>query len=291
MRSALVIVSMVRDEEDIFEAWIRHHAPVTARFVIVLHRSADGTRAILQRLQKEGFPIVVREDERAAYNQSEVLTREAHAAVRDGETQWILPLDADEFLSSTRPVGGKLSALSQEIVTLLPWRTYVPTPADPTDGTVVTRITHRRAVEPEQFYKCLIPAALLRADPQATILMGSHGVRSHAGELYPGVPAIDAWLAHFPVRSDLQFRRKVTQGLRSHRERADRQPREMFHWEMHLERCNDPAPFTPQELEFIARRYACEGCVAQDGIACFKDPLRPLFLDEDSQWGRTVHAH
>ena len=49
----IVVVSMVRNEADIIESFVRHNLQFADRLYIVNHRSSDATKDILQQLLQE----------------------------------------------------------------------------------------------------------------------------------------------------------------------------------------------------------------------------------------------
>jgi len=111
----IVSVTMVRNEADIIESFVRHHLGFVDQMIIVEHRSVDETPAILQQLKAEGAPIEIVKDSRLESNQSVVTTLQMRRAARELGADWVLLLDADEFLtsdqdSSVRPLFEKLSA-------------------------------------------------------------------------------------------------------------------------------------------------------------------------------------
>jgi hypothetical protein len=253
--------------------------------VVVLHRTQDGTQATLERLRAEGLPLVIRTDGSAQHRQAEALTEELHDVLRTSSCDWLLPLDADEFLCSAEDIGRVLRSLPTDMASLLPWRTYVPTPADDAaEPNVLRRIVHRRDREQPQFWKVLIPAQLAR-DARARILPGSHGVVDATGGPLPVSHATDLWLSHFPVRSEQQLRCKVVAGWLSSgptreaqrqeaeedheslgraaawwramtRWKAPPRPGTNFQWERLFDRCTDRASIGPEELRDLALGYA-----------------------------------
>jgi hypothetical protein len=251
----LQTISIVRDEEDVIEAFVRHHAAYADVMHITLHRSRDGTRAILERLKREDLPLVLEEDESEHYAQSEVLTRLLHRAIDDG-AEFVLPLDADEFLSSETVEGvlGALEKADRGRVMLLPWKTYVPLESDPPERLVQRRIRHRRVHENPGYAKPLIPSALAR-HPSAMIPMGAHELLLQ-GKPAPSITPGSLFLGHFPVRSEAQLRRKILQGWEAHERNPSKQPQENWHWKSLVERCRDPKPVEAKELTSIASRYA-----------------------------------
>ena len=66
--------TMLRNEADIVESFVRHNLGVLDGLVAVDHGSADGTSEILAALVREGLPLDIRRDESVAYLQSETMT-------------------------------------------------------------------------------------------------------------------------------------------------------------------------------------------------------------------------
>ena len=46
----IVAISMVRNEADVIEAFVRHHAGLVDELIVVDHRSIDGTDELLREL-------------------------------------------------------------------------------------------------------------------------------------------------------------------------------------------------------------------------------------------------
>lgn len=97
-RRNIVAVSMVKNEMDIIESFVRHTLTFADRMIIADHQSTDRTRDILGQLQAEGLPIVIETIYTARYAQAEVTTRLMHEAADVYDADLILPLDADEFI-------------------------------------------------------------------------------------------------------------------------------------------------------------------------------------------------
>src|SRR4051812_18066628 len=102
-------ISMVRNEADVIEAFVRHHAEIVDELVVVDHRSVDGTDETLRALVAEGLPLRVRAEDSPVQRQNVVMTDLMRTAAADG-ADWVLPLDADEFLAA--PQGSVRGALA-----------------------------------------------------------------------------------------------------------------------------------------------------------------------------------
>ncbi|PIP65651.1 hypothetical protein COW95_00725, partial [Candidatus Peregrinibacteria bacterium CG22_combo_CG10-13_8_21_14_all_49_11] len=240
--------------EDIVETWARYHCARVCRMIIVCHRCTDHTESILQSLHSEGLPIDIRTDQHLAHLQSEVLTALLHECVYTHAPDWILPLDGDEFLSCEGGLQTTLHTEPSDRILLLPWHTYVPTPSDSgNEPDIRKRITHQQAEE-YQWYKVCIPRSCIL--PGMRLTLGSHSAMDAHGQELPSHHSTTLFLDHYPVRSEAQLRKKIIHGWESHLANPNRQPGEIFQWEMLYERCKDPAPISAEELERIARTYA-----------------------------------
>ena len=149
----LVGVSMVMNEADLIEVFVRHHLQILDHFIVCEHASADDTPEILRELAAELPGLEVVTDPRTQLDQSVVTTSLMRKAVDEKQADWVIPLDADEFLSSDvdAAVRPQLEKLDPNKAHRIPWRTYVPLPEDPEDEpNLLKRVTHRRKVECRQ---------------------------------------------------------------------------------------------------------------------------------------------
>src|SRR6185437_2675521 len=94
----LVAVSRVRDEADIIKAFVRHHAALFDKLIVLDDGSCDGTYEALLLLRAEGLPLVVLRAPVIGYEQSRYMTRLLQMAVDQFGADWVAPLDADEFI-------------------------------------------------------------------------------------------------------------------------------------------------------------------------------------------------
>jgi len=201
----LVAVSIVKNEADIIEAFVRHTQAWVDHHLVFDHDSTDGTREILCSLQAEGLPLTLFQDNEPGHLQqarSNYLTR---LAAKAQHADWVVPLDADEFLCGPGRTDWEnaLAQISANQPASLPLLDYCPTPADdPTELNPVCRLRHCRSA-PSATRKIVVPRALaLDADLQAG--KGSHALY-RGSESLPSLDLPDEYhLAHLALRSPQQ---------------------------------------------------------------------------------------
>ncbi|MDB6167179.1 MAG: hypothetical protein JWM88_43 [Verrucomicrobia bacterium] len=196
----LVAVSIVKNEADVIEPFVRHARAWTDHHLVFDHDSTDGTREILGRLLAEGLPLTVFTDDALGNLQQARSNHLTRLAVTDWGADWIFPLDADEFLTGPgRPALEKcLAGFSGTGPATLPLLNYYPTPRDnPAETNPVVRLTH---CKPGNARKIIVPAALA-ADPGAAAGKGSHAIYRGDRALPEQLLPAPFQLAHFSLRS------------------------------------------------------------------------------------------
>jgi hypothetical protein len=219
----LIGVTMVRDEADVIEAFVRHNLRSLDGILAVDHCSTDGTREILRALEAEGLGVVVEVDDEEGHRQAETITRLARRAFAENATI-VFALDADEFLKMPSRAAFErwIAGVPPPYCTALDWQTYLPPSRDRIPGGEV-ELAWRRAREAHGLHKVVLTRAFA-ATPAATVGPGNHTVLMEGPqqnlERHPvrlaRCPADVAALAHLPVRSVEQVMRKVETGWRAH---------------------------------------------------------------------------
>lgn len=264
----ILSISWVRNEADIIEAFVRHHAQFLDGMIVIDNGSTDDTLPILLDLQAEGLPLTVRRDATPIHRQGEALTELMHELHETMDPDWIFPLDADEFLRSDASDMRGVIATCMETPLAIPWRTYVPRESDPSESNPLKRITWRRSIEEPSYCKVAIPRAF--QDERYRIPIGSHNVIGPGGDV-PMMRSTILSLAHFPVRDAAQISRKVREGWARHLARTDRREGENFHWQRILETLPADALPAPEQVTRIALTYASNHPYTIESLV--QDPL------------------
>jgi hypothetical protein len=198
----LVAVSIVKNEADIIEPFVRHTLAWVDHHLVFDHDSTDGTREILAALQREGLPVTLFRDDAPGHLQQARSNHLTRLAAQAHDADWVLPLDADEILTGPdRPaLESFLAASGGSRPVSLPLLDYCPTTAD--DVAVINpvlRLLHCQA-KPSRTRKIFLPRSLAQ-DPGLVTGKGSHALYREAEPL-PDQPLPDTFvLAHFALRS------------------------------------------------------------------------------------------
>ena len=212
----LIGVTMVSNEADMIEAFVRHNLRVLDALVVLDHGSLDRTPEILRALSQEGLPLALLRDNERAFRQSERQTWTAKRFIPELQADFCFALDADELIccDSREGLRETLAGLDARACAVLTLRNYFGGEAASTEINPVRRLTRRMRVERAQSHKVVVRREFA-ADAEAQISFGNHAairvaegrVEPYPHQLLPGVH-----LAHFPVRSPQQVAKKALLG-------------------------------------------------------------------------------
>ena len=230
MNQKLVGLSMVRNESDVIETFVRHNLTLLDELHIIDHNSSDNTREILTLLKEEGLPLHIYHYNELEYAQERILNNiMRHIINNDNSIDYIFPLDADEFIycHSRETLDIFLKLIPQDRVGMYTWRGYLPNTTEH-DPDFLYHFTDQRKEE-ILTPKVIIPRAIAET---CTLTIGSHSVRNAEGKevqssvfIAPNsanyyywfierfnakfIETDDLWLGHYPIRSTIQQIKKV----------------------------------------------------------------------------------
>lgn len=104
MANKIVLISMVKNESDIIESFVRHHIDMVDAMLIVNHNSVDSTGTILELLKEEGLSLFIFDEKTVEYEQSFIMTNLLYKAINEFNADIVIPLDADEFLVQSNTI-------------------------------------------------------------------------------------------------------------------------------------------------------------------------------------------
>jgi SAM-dependent methyltransferase len=254
---------MVKNEQDIIEPFIRHNARFVDTMIIVDNASVDETRHIALACARELGNIVLSDSPTFAYTQSEQTTRLLHYCQSAFFADYIVFLDADEFISAPdcQTFNAALATIPSQGVGLMPWRTFVLNPTE--------EIT-AQAADPPRTMRCrradeapIHRKAILRLDGACRndliVWQGAHNVVTTTGERLPATQLDTLSLLHFPVRSREQLTAKTTIGWMAYLAQNPQaaHKKEGSHWRDIFDRhVKSAVPITDEALCDISAQYA-----------------------------------
>lgn len=230
MSKKLVGLSMVRNESDVIETFIRHNLTLLDELHIIDHNSSDNTREILTLLKQEGLTIHIYHYNELEFAPERILNHMMqHILNNDADIDYIFPLDADELIycPSREILHYFLSLIPQERVGMYTWRGYLPNSTE-YDPDFICHFTDQRKEE-KLTPKVIIPRAIAET---CILTIGSHYMINSDGKEIKSVVFIapnsynyyywfierfnaefietnDLWLGHYPIRSTVQQIKKV----------------------------------------------------------------------------------
>lgn len=228
------VVMMVKDEEDvIYHNLTWHFALGLRQFVILDNLSTDSTRSEIERFvrlcEPMGARVIVLDDREVGYYQSRKTTSAAHLAQSYFGAEWVLALDADEFIfvdkgdifsvlfrcekQAERDLGIPRTDPHFFAGAQLQLVDHFCTSADnPAEANPIARLAFRRR-KPKGGYK-----TAARWAPDLVFGQGNHNVTIRGGSNTPATHAgaMGAHIRHFPVRSFAHFLKKVRNGGRAY---------------------------------------------------------------------------
>lgn len=208
-------ICSVKNEQDIIESFVRHSLRFVDNLMVLDNGSVDDTKAILNSLAGEFGNLTVLEDDSFGNPQSARMTRLARTGQSAYDPEYILPLDADEFLDVTdkSELGRIFEKIPRDGYGLIPWRTFVLTPDTVREcGVNLPSSMHwRRRAEAPLYQKVVIRSGG-RTNSDFVIEHGSHTISAPSGREVPSVPLDGLNLLHFPVRSRDQLVSRIVVG-------------------------------------------------------------------------------
>lgn len=225
---------MVRDEVDVVAAMVEHHLAQGVDLLVVTdNASVDGTTEVLEAYAATGR-VELHHDPEHRKQQRDVVTRMARRARTVHRADWVLNLDADEFVlarDEALTVRGALestplhlNAFTVDVVNLigpgaeagagftrLQWRDHRP------DDLLAERELHAHPT----------PNAVHRGEVDVVVQQGNH-VTSMVSNGQPDA-AVALEVLHLPWRSWSQFERKVVNAGRGYEASPDLRPSPRHH--------------------------------------------------------------
>ena len=225
---------MVRDEIDIVAAMVEHHCDQGLDLLIVTDNgSADGTTEVLKSYAETGF-VELHHDPTHHKQQGVVVTAMARRARTAHRADWVLNLDADEFLVPRNTDLTVRDALALTPLHLNAFTVPVVNLIGPAawSGNGVHRLQwrdHRPVADLEAIgiHAHPTPNAVHRGESDVTVAQGNHFVSLGSNGQPPAEAEME--VLHLPWRSWAQLERKVENAGRAYEANPDLRPSPRHH--------------------------------------------------------------
>jgi len=248
----LVLITMVKNESDIIESFIRHHLNLVDVILVVDHNSCDTTNLILQSLRDEGLPIFIYKDSRAEKAQDKILTELMYRAINEFDADIVMPVDADEFITNTH-LGHDCKKILQKFRTdtvyVIDSYNYFPESFDDEKENFILWRASLRSKIKQNLSKVIIGREVIE-NFHISIEMGSHniGISRRKRKFVPHSHCDQLHIAHIQVRSKKQFISKVAVGWISGLARPNRTTTDSFHLKKSFEKLKSGANLNYNEM-------------------------------------------
>ena len=230
LKHKIAALTMVKDESDIIELFIKVNSKFIDHFFIVDHASTDNTLKILMLMKSAGYPLTILNYNEPTYDQVFVTNSLLKIAIDVNDYAFFIPLDADEFIynpSQTKFIDILKAEIEFGNCGLLKWVNYAPTSDNYFSiNNPLFHLFRKRSVEPIQFYKVIIPDEVAGI---GSTTMGNH--QFLINENNSNYSFVSPFLQHCPVRSSQQIIAKSIIGSHRFSLKKDRLPNEGFHWD------------------------------------------------------------
>jgi hypothetical protein len=189
-------------------------------------------------------------DDEFEYRQAARTSALIRLTVKEHGADWVLPLDADEFVQSASPAAFRrflAPRLPTAVHPRLPLVNFGPHPADDrAEPNPLLRLRHK--VRRVDTGKVAIPRRLIES-PGFAVGTGNHDVAAN-GNVLPFEEVAAIWLAHFPIRSGWQAAMKVA--LHETQRAAGGYGGGGTHYGLHFARLlHDPARFMSEPEQYL----------------------------------------
>lgn len=273
-------ISMVKNEMDIIESFVRYNSNIFDGMIILDNGSSDETLIILDHLKKEKFPIFVFEDDDVEFDKIAKMTFLLKKAVEEFNADIIVPLDADEFIISSHKGNPRkyLEDIGPESYHLALWKTYVPYLGNKeNEDFIPARITYCRDENIEKLCvlansKVIIPRNMLESY-NVKIGRGSHRLiyNSKYNNKIKRIHNDHLRVAHFPIRSIEQTISKISVGWINALSSIERKKIHSLHWQKIFNQLKNNEKIEKDDVIKFASEYSLEN--SDINIELKEDPI------------------
>lgn len=169
--------------------------------------STDRTLPILRALKEEGFPLTVFSSPSVSFDEVGKNTWAYHAASQLFRADWVVFIDADEFISIENQFFLRDALQSSDQALTVALKNYGQTERDDLAEIVIPIRLRWQNISPTNVYKLILKAGL----PDIVVGAGNHCAFDRSSQLSARASEM-IWLAHYPRRNGWQILQKIVAG-------------------------------------------------------------------------------
>lgn len=277
-------ISMVKNEEDIIESFIRYHLNIFDGMVIIDNFSTDDTFTIMERIKSEGVPLQIIRDTSLEWIPDRKLNQILYETFENFNAHLILPLDADEFLISSNYADHPREILDSiddlDSILHVDRVRYVPSKTDnQAEYFIPRKITHvctdRYNISPK-----VMVSSMIKNCHRPLLTVGNHSLIFENKISIQKKLVKELSLAHFPIRSIDQFKSKILVGGINVLTRPHRKPRESVHRLELLKKIKENPDITYDDLITMAEEYSVRNLSPDIPITTVNKPINLGFCSD-----------
>ena len=198
-------VTMVGNECEIIESFIRYNINIVDEMVLILNfGSVDNSVTIIRKLIDEGLNVRLYDEPTVVYEQKSIENKYLKLVAEDTDVDIVIPLDADEFISSKSNPRKELEALELNKVYKLKWRNYLLTENDNRQESFIPKRMTYCDLNANTYDKVIVPAHFIRNE-KALVSTGHHDVIGNV----ESERISNLFIAHYPMISQEQYESKL----------------------------------------------------------------------------------
>ncbi len=266
-RLHLISLTMMGNEADIAESFVRANLRFVDQMYIVLNNAHDGTADIIQALHDEGLPITISWSTSSRFDQLQTINRLAREVLSEQMPDWLIPLDADEIINARdRRVLEEALLANGPRHARVPWVQHVATAFDDVDeANPLLRLKQRydyEAPTPDLnpwVWKTFVNVALFAPYlDRYQIGRGAHRIELQSmneESKQPSRPLAGICLQHYPARSHEHLLLKGGLGWIQLCLAEGSSPEHTKQWGDFSKLCDKKEATTTEDLQYAARVY------------------------------------
>lgn len=222
---------MIKNECDIIELFLKINFRVADHIFIIDHQSNDGTTQLIEEFQRNNNKLHLIQWTETTFRQAAAVSYISQEVAKLNIVDFILPLDADEFITSVTDLSlieTLESSISSTGYGLIPWHTYCPISDNFFNVQApLFELFRKRRFDPKPYFKAIMGNEFAK---EGLLAEGNHFAFNEKLNSKP--IQLNLSIQHVPIRSIPQIIQKSLFGSYALSQKPNRLSNEGFHWDV-----------------------------------------------------------